>query len=94
MGSSCLIPTKCVGNEYSNSLASVNAGSGEVQAFIGPVAVIRPPSSTLNTVIHVSMANGFDVKLSSSTNGRVAIVWDGYAGSRSHVILDVTGYLR
>jgi hypothetical protein len=40
------------------------------------------------------MANGFDVKLSSSTNGRVAIVWDGYAGSQSHLSLDVTGYWR
>jgi hypothetical protein len=63
-------------------------------AFIGPVMVIRPPSSTLNTGAYVSVANGFDVKLSSTTNGRVATVWDGYAGSTATVTIDVTGYWK
>jgi hypothetical protein len=32
------------------------------------------------------------VKLSSTTNGKVSVVWDGNAGSLAHVTLDVTGY--
>jgi hypothetical protein len=61
-------------------------------AFVGPVAVIRPPTSTLNTVAGYSVANGFDVKLSSTAYGKVSVVWDGDAGSLAHVTLDVTGY--
>ena len=83
------IPSNAVG--ISGNLTVINPSTAGF-AFIGPAPVIRPPSSTLNTSIHVSMANGFDVKLSSSTNGRVSIVWDGYAGSQAHISLDVTGY--
>ena len=61
-------------------------------AFVGPLAWIRPPTSTLNTTAGKSVANGFDVALSSTTNGKVSIVWDGYPGSLSHITVDVTGY--
>jgi hypothetical protein len=85
------IPIDALG--ISGNLTLVSPSSGGF-AFIGPVAVVRPPTSTLNAVTHATVANGFDVKLSSTSSGKVAIVWDGSTGSTANLTLDVTGYWK
>jgi hypothetical protein len=85
------VPSDAVG--ISGNITVINP-SADGYAFIGPVPIGRPPTSTVNTTAHVNMANDFDVKLSSTSNGYVAIVWDGSAGCTANISLDVTGYWK
>ena len=48
-------------------------------------------SSTLNSTTGLTVANGFDVALSS---GKLSIVWMGTTGSKANFSLDVTGYWK
>jgi hypothetical protein len=72
------------------NLTVVNPSSGGF-AFISPAAVASPTSSTLNVNANQTIANGFDVALSS---GSVALIWCGTVGSTSDLQLDVTGYWK
>ena len=51
-----------------------------------------PKSSTVNTTIHVTVANGLDVKLNAL--GQLALVWVGTTGSTANLQLDITGYWK
>ena len=62
--------------------------------YVGPVPIARASVSTVNANTRVTCANGFDVKLSSSNNGRIAVTWDGRSGSTANVTVDVTGYWK
>ena len=70
------------------NLTVVNPSSGGF-AFISPAAVASPTSSTINVNANQTIANGFDVALSS---GSVSLIWCGTVGSTSDMQLDVTGY--
>lgn len=59
---------------------------------IGPIMISTPPTSTLNAPYGDNRANGF-VNL-VGPGGRLGIVWNGTPGSRTHAIVDVTGYYR
>jgi hypothetical protein len=63
-------------------------------AYVGPVPIARAPVSTVNCIVGRSCANGFDVRLSSTNNGRIAVAWDGNAGSTANIAVDVTGYWK
>jgi len=59
---------------------------------VGPIMISTPPTSTLNAPFGDNRANGF-VNL-VGPGGRLGIVWNGTPGSRTHAIVDVTGYYR
>ncbi len=62
-------------------------------AFIAPVISGPPASSTVNTNLSVSAANGFDVSLDGS--GNVMLVWVGnLVGSTANLQLDINGYWK
>jgi spore germination protein YaaH len=58
--------------------------------YVGPVAASTPPSSTLNVPRGDTRAASVTVKLDGG--GRLGVVWKGAAGSKTHVLFDVTGY--
>ena len=60
-------------------------------AFISPTTISSPTSSTVNASVHQTVANGFDVALSS---GKLALIWVGTTGSTANLQLDVTGYWK
>ena len=60
-------------------------------AFVSPTTVASPTSSTVNATAKQTVANGFDVALSS---GKLALIWMGTAGSTANLQLDVTGYWK
>jgi hypothetical protein len=55
-----------------------------------PLATANPTSSTINVPIGDVRANNFTVPLAG--NGKLAAVWKGAGGSKSHVVVDITGY--
>ncbi|HEV7810010.1 MAG TPA: carboxypeptidase-like regulatory domain-containing protein [Candidatus Limnocylindrales bacterium] len=55
-----------------------------------PVSTANPTSSTINVPIGDVRANNFTVPLAG--NGKLAVVWKGAGGSKSHVVVDITGY--
>ena len=57
---------------------------------VGPVATATPTSSSLNVLKGDTRAAAVTVKLDGS--GRLGAVWMGSAGSKAHVLFDVTGY--
>jgi outer membrane protein assembly factor BamB len=59
--------------------------------FVSPITVASPTSSTLNAPALGTVANGFDVALSSSD---LALIWVGTIGSTADMQLDVTGYWK
>jgi spore germination protein YaaH len=71
-----------------NLVAVAPSSSGYL--FLGPRATATPTSSTLNVLKGDVRAASVTLKLDG--NGRLGIVWKGAAGSRSHVVFDVTGY--
>jgi hypothetical protein len=68
-------------------LKPTSAGYG----FIAPTISGTPASSTLNSTTGLTVANGFDVALSS---GKLSIIWMGTTGSKANFSLDVTGYWK
>jgi hypothetical protein len=68
-------------------LRPTSAGYG----FIAPTISGTPASSTLNSTTGLTVANGFDVALSS---GKLSIIWMGTTGSKANFSLDVTGYWK
>ena len=58
--------------------------------FIGPVAVDRPTSSTLNFPVRDNRANGVTVALSDA--GTLSVTYAASAGATTQVVFDVTGY--
>jgi len=57
---------------------------------VGPTMTSQPTSSTLNIPLGDTRANNLTLPLSAS--GRLAGVFKGSAGSRAHLVLDITGY--
>jgi hypothetical protein len=57
---------------------------------VGPTMSAAPATSTLNFPAGDNRANGTTVALDPS--GRLAAVFKGGGGSRTHLVLDVTGY--
>ena len=57
---------------------------------VGPTMSATPTTSTLNFPTGDTRANNATVALDGS--GRLALVFKGAAGSRAHLIVDVTGY--
>jgi spore germination protein YaaH len=57
---------------------------------LGPVMTASPSTSTLNAPQGDNRANGVTVSLDGS--GGLSAVWVGTAGSRTHLLFDVTGY--
>ena len=57
---------------------------------LGPVATATPATSTINFPLGDTRANGTTVKLSPT--GTLSAVYKGPAGSRAHLLFDVTGY--
>lgn len=55
-----------------------------------PTATANPTSSTINVPVGDVRANNFSVPLAG--NGKLSAVWKGAGGSKSHVVVDVTGY--
>jgi hypothetical protein len=84
------IPSDASGISGNLTLAPTNIG----YAFIGPIPVNVPGSSTVNVPQGRTYGNGFDVKLSSTSNGRVSIVWVGDPGTTANITVDVTGYWK
>jgi cytochrome c oxidase assembly protein Cox11 len=78
------------GRGISGNLTIVNPSSGGF-AFVSPATVATPTSSTLNANPNQTIANGFDVALSS---GKLALIWCGTVGSTAGLELDVTGYWK
>ncbi len=74
----------------SGNLTIVNPSSAGF-AFVSPATVATPTSSTLNANPKQTIANGFDVALSS---GNLALIWCGTVGSTAGLELDVTGYWK
>ena len=84
------IPTDAAG--ISGNLTLLNPGVAGF-AYVGPASTLAPPVSTVNASAHANCANGFDVKLSSTSSGVVYVVWVGTGGTAT-VSLDVTGYWK
>jgi len=82
------IPAAAAG--ISGNLTLVNPSGGGF-AFISPLPVGLPTSSTVNLNPHQTAANGFDVALNA---GNVCLVWAGPAGTSTNMQLDVTGYWK
>lgn len=87
-GATPAIPADAAG--ISGNLTLVNPSGGGF-AFISPLPVGLPTSSTVNINPHQTAANGFDVALNA---GSVCLVWAGPAGTTTNMQLDVTGYWK
>jgi hypothetical protein len=61
--------------------------------YVGPLSETAPKVSTVNASARANSANGFDVKLSSTSSGVVYVVFVGTGGTAT-VSLDVTGYWK
>jgi outer membrane protein assembly factor BamB len=72
----------------SGNLTLVNPSSVGF-AFVSPDPIDSPTSSTVNAPMHLTVANGFDVSLSTNN---LALVWRGVTSSTADMQLDVTGY--
>ncbi len=59
---------------------------------LGPILSASPGTSSLNAPVRDDRANGF-VSL-VGPGGRLAIVWVGAPGSRTHAVVDITGFYR
>ncbi|MEX1171050.1 MAG: glycosyl hydrolase family 18 protein, partial [Chloroflexota bacterium] len=59
---------------------------------IGASMVAKPSTSTINFAKGQTVANGLTLRIGSG--GKVSAVFDGAAGSRTHLVLDVTGFYR
>jgi hypothetical protein len=84
------IPSDASGISGNLTLAPSNIG----YAFISPVPVNVPGSSTVNVPQGHIYGNGFDVKLSSTSSGKASIVWVGDPGTTADITVDVTGYWK
>jgi hypothetical protein len=87
-------------------VGQIEAGSGGISgnltlimpatvgyAYVGPVAISQPSSSTVNAIVGQNVANGFDVKISSG--GNLSLVWVGLrTTSSANLQLDITGYWK
>jgi spore germination protein YaaH len=58
--------------------------------YLGPAVKTTPATSTLSVPKGDIRAASVTLKLDA---GRLGLIWKGAAGSRSHVVFDVTGYL-
>ena len=57
---------------------------------VGPTMSADPTTSTINVPRGDTRANGATVALDDQ--GRLAAVWKGAGGSRTHLVFDITGY--
>ena len=71
------------------NLVAVAPPSGGYLA-IGPAVSATPSYSNLNVI--KADTRGASVTVMLDASGRVGIVWKGTAGTRTHVVFDVTGY--
>jgi len=65
--------------------------------YVGPSPIVWASTSTVNGTVGRGVANGFDVKLSLPSNGRIGVTWCGVPQIHSnvaHVSVDVTGYFK
>jgi hypothetical protein len=86
------IPVETGAGGISGNLTLISPTS-DGYGFISPLKIAAPSSSTLNTTTGVTVANGFDVKLSGS--GKVALVFRGqHSYNYANFQMDVTGYWK
>ncbi|MEO6208458.1 MAG: hypothetical protein ABIP77_10970, partial [Candidatus Limnocylindrales bacterium] len=83
------IPTDAVA-VTGNLTATGATGAGYVS--MGPTMTSRPATSTLNLAKGTTIANNLTLRLAS--NGKVAVIFVGAAGTSVHLVFDVTGYYR
>ncbi|HET9345220.1 MAG TPA: glycosyl hydrolase family 18 protein [Candidatus Limnocylindrales bacterium] len=71
------------------NLVAVDPNSSGYLA-LGPTVSVTPSASSLNT--RAGDTRGASVTMPLDGSGRLALVWKGTPGSRTHVVFDVTGY--